>query len=136
MYRIAIALISLTTSAFSAWDVSQHVSPLTDKTYMVAQSRSSVGTNIFLHVMCVNNQLYARVTFPARVPFRSPVGTVWRLDDGPTVMRNAWVSGNDIHPWTHSDALSVLKASRVRVQVSELGTLDFDTRDAPKFKCS
>lgn len=130
---IVAGLVGLVSGQAMAWEVSQHVDPLTDKSYTVAEVKSN---NAVLRVICVNKQPYANIIFPVRIGYGS-IGTVWRLDDGPLVTRFAWISdtGQQMNPWNASESPRVFKASRVRVQISTIGMLDFDTREAPRIKC-
>lgn len=106
---------------------------MTDKTHTWAQATSG---NARLLVGCLNGEVSPRLTWPARIG-HGTIGVSYRVDDGPVIPRMAMLSqaGTTLYPWIASGGAEVMRARRLRVQLSG-EVYDFDLAKGeglPKF---
>lgn len=130
--KIAFLLLLLATPA-TAWEVTRERDRMTDRMVTWASSRSGAAT---LLVGCLNGEVSPRLTWPTRIGVGT-IGVSYRVDDGPVIPRMAPLNeaGNMLYPWIASGGPEVMRAKRLRVQLSgEVYDFDLAKGEAmPKF---
>lgn len=110
------SLLLLVATPVSAWEVTRERDRMTDRTMTWAAARSGAAT---LLVGCLNGEVSPRLTWPGRIGVGT-IGVSYRVDDGPVIPRMAMLSqaGNVLYPWIASGGAEVMRAKRLRVQLS------------------
>lgn len=114
--KIAVQLLLLLTGPAQAWEVTRTKDRMTDRTVTWAAARSGDAT---LLVGCLNGSVSPRLTWDRRIGYGT-IGLSYRVDDGPVIPRMAGTSqsGNTLYPWLMSGGAEVMRAKRLRVQLS------------------
>jgi hypothetical protein len=121
--KIAVQLLLLLAGPTHAWEVTRERDKMTDRTVTWARA---VSGNATLLVGCLNGAVSPRLTWPARIGYGT-LGLSYRVDDGPVIPRMAMLgqAGNVLYPWIASGGAEVMRAKRLRVQLSG-EVYDFD----------
>lgn len=142
--RKILTLVAMLTSAAtpaSAWYVSTHKDPMTDR---IETSALVIDGNATLYVGCMNGQPQARLMWPKRVGYGDSVGLSFRIDQGEVVPRFAFLSqdGKDLWPWPGApeEGINALaRGKRLRVSISG-NVFNFDLGQGgsplPTIKCA
>jgi hypothetical protein len=138
MWRTLAFLAILSGPAAAGWRVETATDRFTDKPFTYATVQASDGP-AYLRVQCVNGRLAARIVFPAPVAaWGEQIPAVFRLDNGPSVLRDAWLNRNlnELQPWGDgAETERLARHKRARVQISGVGLVDFDLTGFPQIRC-